>query len=306
MDSDILHVITDEERAKLQKVLLGMLKDVIEACRQLNIDCTLIGGSVLGAVRHQGFIPWDDDLDIGMTRSEWNIFKEHFDSVLGNKYVLEAPNYNDKDSKQLLSKINLKDSEYVMIEEVNFPYINCIFLDVFIIDYVSDNCVVRSFDAFTANLMRLMAITMQEYKYPSPIMKEAMMSSKATKIYYFVRQIIGCFSSLLMSHKTLGKWFDRFVSRHRKPTKRATVATGLKRYRKETLDSNVWFPYSKGIFEGISVNLPHDPDKYLSFIYGEYMKLPPLEKRETHAIVKLKFLDDSDEHKTINSCSQAM
>lgn len=289
IESKLLHQLTESDLNQLHQTLVGMLVDVISACKQLNVNLTLIGGSVLGAVRHEGFIPWDDDLDIGMSRKDWDIFKQHFQSLLGHKYILEAPNYSGKDSKQLLSKINLIDSEYVMIEEVKFPYHNCIFLDVFIIDNVSDNRFIRNFDAFTVNLMRLMAITIQEYMYQSPIMKQAMMTSLPTKIYYYFRQIIGFCSSMLISHKTLGIWFDRFVSRHDKHTKRATVATGLRRYKKETLDYDIWFPFCKGKFEGITVNLPHDPDKYLSCIYGDYMKIPPVEARETHAIVKLRF-----------------
>ena len=291
MNSHLIHMITDEELKQLQETLLAMFLDVVEACKQIDIDYTLIGGSVLGAIRHKGFIPWDDDLDIGMTRNDWEVFKQNFNSVLGDKYVLESPNYDNKDTKQLLSKIYLKNSEYVMIEEVNMPYHNCIFIDVFVIDSVSDNSLTYSFDCFATNMMRLMAITMQEYKYPSPIMKDAMMSSISTKLYYFARQIVG-FCSSAISHKVLSDFFDHFVSRHKKKTRRATVATGLKRYKNETLNYEVWFPYSKGVFNGIEVNLPHNPDKYLSIIYGDYMKLPPVEKRETHAIVRLKFGDE--------------
>ena len=291
MSSHLIHVITNEELVRLQQTLLVMVKDVIAACEKINVECTLIGGSVLGAVRHKGFIPWDDDLDIGMSRNDWEIFKDNFYTLLGERYALEAPNFDNKDTKQLLSKIYLKGTDYVMIEEVNFPYHNCIFIDVFVIDYVSNNIFIQNMDAMITNVMRLMAITMQEYKYPSPIMRDAMNSALHTKIYYCLRQVIGMCSSVI-SHKSLSDFFDHFVSRHKTPTKSATVATGLKRYRKEMLDYNVWFPYSKGQFCDITVNLPHNPDKYLSTIYGNYMQIPPVEKRETHAIVKLRFLDE--------------
>lgn len=286
----MLRHITDDERQKLQNVLHGMLLDIIEACKVLGIDYTLIGGSTLGAVRHKGFIPWDDDLDIGMTRDKWEIFKTHFQVLLGDKYILEAPNFENKDSKQLLSKIYLKGTEYVMLEEMNFPYNNCIFIDVFVIDNVSDNIVIRKFDTFIANLMRLAAITAQEYRFPNPLLKHAMTSNIYTAFYYYIRQILGFFFSVI-PHKRLCFWFDRFVSRHNNntTTKYVTVATGLKRYGGEMLERDVWFPYSKGTFNGVEVNLPNDTDKYLTMIYGNYMELPPVEKREVHSIVKLKF-----------------
>ncbi|MBP3779380.1 MAG: LicD family protein [Prevotella sp.] len=287
-ESNALHQLTSIELALLHKTLFEMLTDIMNACKQIGIECTLIGGSVLGAIRHQGFIPWDDDLDIGITRKEWEVLKCHFKALLGEKYVLEAPNYDNKDSKQLLSKIYLKDSEWVMIEEMSFPYHNSIYIDVFIIDGVSNNRIVRLFDASVANFLRAGAISMQEYKYPSPILKEAMLTRTSTKLYYYIRQFVGlCFS--VVSHKALCDFFDHFVSRHRSLTQSSTVATGLKKYKAETLRNEVWFPYSKGVFNGMEVNLPHDPDKYLTYIYGDYMKLPPVEKRETHPVVKFRF-----------------
>ena len=283
-----LHIISDDERFELQKCLLHMLKDIDMVCCKHNITYMLGGGTALGAVRHKGFIPWDDDLDIGITRKEWEVLKCHFKALLGEKYVLEAPNYDNKDSKQLLSKIYLKDSEWVMIEEMSFPYHNSIYIDVFIIDGVSNNRIVRLFDASVANFLRAGAISMQEYKYPSPILKEAMLTRTSTKLYYYIRQFVGlCFS--VVSHKALCDFFDHFVSRHRSLTQSSTVATGLKKYKAETLRNEVWFPYSKGVFNGMEVNLPHDPDKYLTYIYGDYMKLPPVEKRETHPVVKFRF-----------------
>ena len=287
-NSNLLHQLTESELAQLHKTLLGMLVDVMNACKELNLELTLIGGSVLGAIRHQGFIPWDDDLDIGMTRKDWEVFKKNFKTILGDKYALEAPNYDNKDTKQLLSKIYLKDSEWVMLEEMNFPFHNCIYIDVFIIDSVSDNGVVRAFDAFVANILRAGAISLQEFKYPSPILKEAMMTKLSTKVYYYIRQFVGfCFS--VVSHKSLCDFFDTFVSRHHGRTHCSTVATGLKKYKAETLNNEIWFPFSKGIFNGIEVNLPHYPDNYLTYIYGDYMKLPPVEKRETHPVVRFRF-----------------
>lgn len=286
----VLKRITDDERKTLQDVLLGMFIDVRDACKTIGIECTLVGGSILGAVRHNGFIPWDDDLDIGMPRDDWELFKTQFAQLLGDKYILEAPNFADKDSKHLLSKIYLKGTEYVMLEEMNFPYTNSIYIDIFVIDNVSDNFFIRKYDAFIANFMRIAAITSQEYKFPNHLLKQVMLSSCSTFIYYYMRQAIGFFSSRI-SHKTWCRWFDNFVSRHNKnkATKYITVATGLKRYGGETLERSTWFPYSKGTFCGIEVNLPNNTDKYLTTIYGSYMQLPPIDKRETHPIVSLKF-----------------
>ena len=138
--------------------------------------------------------------------------------------------------------------------------------------------------------MRMAAITSQEYRFPNPLLKRVMISSFSTAFYYYVRQFLGFFFSFI-PHKTLCVWFDDFVSRHNnnKKSKYITVATGLKRYGGEMLKREVWFPYSKGVFDGIEVSLPNNTDQYLTKIYGNYMELPPVEKRELHPIVSLKF-----------------
>ena len=286
--SGLLHRISEEEKLKLQQILLSMLIDIKEACYKAKIEFTIIGGSAIGAVRHKGFIPWDDDLDVAFSRKEWEKFKISFESLLGEKYALEAPNYNNTDSKQLLSKIYLKGTEYVTVDEMNFPYHNCIFVDLFVIDGVSNNALVRNIDAFVVNSMRLIAITTQEYRYPNPLIKKVMLSKWNTGLYYYFRKVIGFIFSWI-SHKTICQLFDAYVSRHGDNTKLVTVATGLKRYKGEMMARSIWFPYSKGEFCGIEVNLPHDVHRYLTTIYGNYMILPPSEKRETHSIVKLRF-----------------
>lgn len=288
-DSHLLYNLNDSELLLLHNTLLNMLIDILEACKKCGVELTLIGGSVLGAVRHNGFIPWDDDLDIGMRRHDFEKFKYCFLDLLGDKYALEAPNYDEKDTKYLLSQIHLIDSEWVMLEQVNLPYHNCIYVDLFVIDNVSNNRFIYNIDSLIANFLRAGAITMLEYKYPSPIFKEAMMSNRKTKLYYYLRQFIGmCFS--VISHKNICDFFDKFVSRHKCVTQRSTVATGLKKYKAETLDNEDWFPFSKGVFCGIEVNLPHNVEKYLSYIYGEdYMKLPPVDKRETHPVFRCRF-----------------
>ncbi len=72
----------------MQKSILFMYKDLLQACRLHNITPYLIGGSALGAVRHQGFIPWDDDIDVGMTRVDYDHFVDIFYKELSDKYIL--------------------------------------------------------------------------------------------------------------------------------------------------------------------------------------------------------------------------
>lgn len=125
----------------VQMVLLSMLKDIDKVCQKHNIPYWLTGGSALGAVRHQGFIPWDDDADIGMMRKDYERFLK-VAHELGDKYVTQSFETH-KDYNVLVPpmKVRRKDT---YCEEYNFLLKNkCkdsdgLFIDIFIVDYVSE------------------------------------------------------------------------------------------------------------------------------------------------------------------------
>ena len=87
MKKNMLRELTNEELEKLHQCLLFILKDFIWVCNKYNLKYTLGGGSVLGAVRHKGFIPWDDDLDVNMPREDYEKFKAIFPKELAEEYV---------------------------------------------------------------------------------------------------------------------------------------------------------------------------------------------------------------------------
>lgn len=86
-----LTIYSDEELKMIQKIELEILKEVIRVCSILKLNYFIIGGTALGAVRHNGFIPWDDDIDIGMLRSDYNKFIEFSEKYLNNRYYLQTP-----------------------------------------------------------------------------------------------------------------------------------------------------------------------------------------------------------------------
>ena len=94
-DDSSLRQLTNEEVVKLRTAFLGAFRDLVACCDQHHLTVMLIGGSVIGAVRHQGFIPWDDDLDIAMPRADFEKLKSIFNKELGEKYILSSPNYQD-------------------------------------------------------------------------------------------------------------------------------------------------------------------------------------------------------------------
>ena len=123
----------------LQRVLLGMAKDLDKFCRENNIEYYLIGGSAIGAIRHKGFIPWDDDFDIAMTHDNYMRFIELAPQKLNlEKYVVQV---GDKDWALLFTKIKLKETVCKEVEDNGPSQNDCqgIYIDIFPLDNVSDN-----------------------------------------------------------------------------------------------------------------------------------------------------------------------
>lgn len=174
VETKLLKEVGEKDRNKLQEVLTEMLQDIQIACDKEQLQVALGYGSVIGAVRHGGFIPWDDDIDLIMLREDWERFKLVFDDVLGDKYILEAPNYGNKDTKCTWGKIYKRNTELVEIMEKDMPFEKGIFIDVFVYDNVPNNKMVRKLDGFLSFWMKGIATSQLLYKYENKDMRAFM------------------------------------------------------------------------------------------------------------------------------------
>ena len=108
---ELLTIYTEEELEKIQTLETDALKIIIKICEKLEIEYFLIGGTTLGAIRHGGFIPWDDDIDIGMTRKNYIRFLEEAPQYLPNGYFLQTP-YNEKNNPYYYSKLRIEGTSF--------------------------------------------------------------------------------------------------------------------------------------------------------------------------------------------------
>lgn len=292
-NSNVLVEINGVYKQKLQKILVEILQDIHDVCIKHKIRYALMGGTALGAVRHKGFIPWDDDLDISMLRSDFETFKQVFDKELGNKYIFDAPNFNDRESKCTFGKIYKKGTELWEVQDScnPFPFFRCIYVDIFIYDNVSENKLVRYFDAIVSNLMKGIATSMIYWKYNSDILESYFGSTSSAKRYYKMRKMLGLIQYMI-PHKKWVNMFDSFVSRHEKTSTMITASSGRKYYIGEIINKDWWEPMQLVEFEGRQFYTINKVEDYLKHLYGEnYMQLPPENKRERHFCVKLDFGD---------------
>ena len=282
------HEVIGEERELLQATLTKMLADIHQTCIVNNIKYMMVGGTALGAIRHKGFIPWDDDIDIAMLREDWELFKEIFQGSLGDKYILEGPNYGNKDTKNTFGKVYLKNSEMVELQHINTPYCNGIYIDIFVYENMSDSDYIRIIDAKVTHFINGVANSLIYYKYPNSVLKKFYSQTYKTYLYYFTRRFLGFLFSWI-SHKTLCNWLDRYQSRH-KLSENVTSPAGRKGYLGEVLRRSEILPFILTEFNGYQFYIMNNAHSYLEQLYGStYMQLPPEDKRERHCVYTLSF-----------------
>ena len=153
------HLLTDEELHRVQSIFLEMAKEVDEVCRRHHICMMLSGGSVIGAVRHKGFIPWDDDLDINIPRKDYNRFLRIFEKELGGRYRLYAPNYH----QTAIYRIAKIENPAVRLTD-KLGNEHGLMMDLLPMENIPENPLMRYFIGFRASLLMWIAIRVYEYE----------------------------------------------------------------------------------------------------------------------------------------------
>ena len=125
--------IKGEDFRKMQLTELDMLVEFDKVCRKYNINYVLFGGSLLGAVRHQGYIPWDDDADIGMLREDYETFKKHKDEMNPNICFFQDHD-TDPEYRWEYGKLRRTGSTYIRVGHEHLKCKTGIFVDVFPMD----------------------------------------------------------------------------------------------------------------------------------------------------------------------------
>ena len=278
--------LSDEEIKAAQREILQIYKDVKRLCDDNGLKLILGGGSCLGAVRHRGFIPWDDDMDCVMPREDYEKLKLIFDSALGDKYALQAPLCPPHIASNTFMKIvSRREAPYVQVSQYNDPGLKGYWLDIVPMDYAPENAAARFLKGVMIDALNFASVSRYLYKFNNPVYRAYMKTSAGKRAEYTLRNALG----FVLSFRPCDWWYGLFdrACRAKQPTGMITFAAGIRHYAGEALPVQTILPAGEGEFEGENVLLPNQAHQYLRNLYGaDYMRLPPESERHGHVVVK--------------------
>ena len=261
----------------LRRVEFEMLVEIDRICRKYDIKYSLDGGTLLGAVRHKGFIPWDDDIDVIMLRNEYEKFycvcKKELDK---SRFFLQEYR-TDKHYLFGYEKIRRKNSIFKRVGQEHLKQYGGIFVDIFVADNVPDDPIARNIHLFLCFLIRKGLYSENGRKSEDSVFMKSiyeLVSFIPRNFWFATRNLI---ASICNKNKT--ELVRHMTHNYRKECRYGMPAVCFENY----VDLE---------FEGKKFKAFRDYDLYLSTLYGDYMKLPPVEQRVSHLqISELKFPD---------------
>lgn len=250
---------------KHREVLLELLKELDRVCKKHEIKYQLFCGSALGAVRHKGFIPWDDDLDVAMLRSEYQRFLEIAPSELGEQYFLQAelsPNWS-----MFFSKLRKNDTTFLEKYHPRYPHHQGIYIDIFPIDNASNNLFWRKVQFYCSKVVIAKSLYRRGYET----------DSKGKKLFMNLCRLLPLkpFHKIAKNEKcTDSNFVHTFVA--------CTARYSKGVYQRKWIENTALMD-----FEGEKYPVSEYYDDLLSTLYGDYMRIPSEDERKIkeHAVL---------------------
>lgn len=270
-----------KEINQVQKLLLNLLKKYISICKEYNLTYYLTGGGLIGALRHKGFIPWDDDLDIVMPRKDYDKFVNICKQNLKDGYKIQ--NYQTDPSwyftfSRFIDNETIIETEYsIKTQKMN------LWLDVFPVDGLPHTPFLRKAH-FQHILFYRYLIQIANVETMVGLDKINRPLYEKIIIYFFHYIPIGKIINSKKLVQKLEKVMRKYDIEHSD-----YLANLAGRYRmKEIMPKKYWGSPSKVEFEDIQVNAPQMYHEFQTHMYGDYMKVPPIKDRVTHKINIIK------------------
>lgn len=259
---------------RVQQMQLDILKEIIRVCELHGIRYFVAYGTLLGAVRHQGPIPWDDDIDICMAREDYEAFAAVADRELDGQYELVSMARN-LDYPMSLPKVQKKGTRFIDRTFKHAKFKMGVFVDIFVYDYVSDVAQEARKQAKKCNFLDKLMI-LQISRFPNQGRK-GLAAALLTPVY-----LAGHFALCLVPRKLLFKAYVKESQKFRNNPTHTMICLDELLGDRTKADVDELFPTVPLTYSGITVQAPREYDRLLRRQFGDYMQLPPEEDRVNH------------------------
>ena len=274
----------DADLRKVQKLLTLILAELDRVCRRIGVSYAVYGGTAIGAIRHGGFIPWDDDIDVMMTRADYERFLAEAPALLDERFRLDNTRTRE-DFPFMFTKMVLPGTLLIPEADKDSKYRMPFFLDILPLDEIpADDKAFKEMSRQSWLWGRLLFLqgTPRPHLINTPAWKKALIFSATTVAHLGLKAVrghaaqptgpLGEGGSPLRGHG-----HGRVRGLHDAPTRKTGRARGGV------------FPTIDVPFEDITVMIQHEYDSLLRAGYGDYMQLPPPEKRYNHEAAVIDF-----------------
>lgn len=266
--------LTNEEIEILKKREIKILKEIDMVCRKNQIEYSLAYGSLLGAVRHKGFIPWDDDIDIMLERKQYEKFLKVAEQQLGDDFYL-VDGYRDKHYGMVFAKVMLKNTVMRESSIKTSKASDGVFVDVFPFDAIPDSEKLRNKQYRKAKFIKRIIICRARYYFGQKGLR--------LLIYRLQRLLY-----LMLPKTTWMKMYEKNARRYEECENSSMLGNmaGVTILKHNSYPKEIFKDFIEIEFEGLKCKSVRDYDTVLKTTYGDYMQLPPEDKRIPHHFVE--------------------
>lgn len=264
----------------LQRRLALMLDDMLSVAHETGSRLILGGGTALGAARHKGFVPWDDDIDVNIPRADWPRFREACRTMFGDKYEVYEPGF-PASYGLCFPRIRLRGTSLVTREDlVNPPPCAGVFVDVFLSDNVPNNAILRQMHGYGSLALGFLYSCRKAYA-----------ERKFHRMWgleggaFRLKRFFGFLTAILSLGRwtRLWNWWNGLCGNE--SSRSVTYPVGRRHYFGELAPREELMPGAPRDFEGRPCPCAFGLDSYMRRLYGpDYMTPPPEEQRERHVV----------------------
>ena len=272
-------ILSNEQLHKIHQIQIELLDEFDRICRKYNIKYIICGGTLLGAIRHKGFIPWDDDIDVRMERQHYEKFCQVCDKELDKDKFFFQSYKTDKNYPWFFSKLKYNYSRYVRVGQEHLKMNDGIFMDIFISDGLPDNFFKRNITLLSCYVLKKCIYSVVGSKSENNLIKRSFYKLlnriPKQKVYTALERI-----AYINSKKR-----TRYVADYSYPPRIFKLKYTERKWLEEIVEVE---------FEGKNYFTTAHYHEWLTSGYGNYMQLPPENERVGHNDVSIFYIGEEN------------